>query len=72
MFGEQRFVGGDDIFSCIEQLEHDGTCRLDPANQMRNHFNFWVLENAVQIVRQNAFRELDAPILVQVANGRLF
>ena len=47
MFGKQRFIGGDDIFSCIEQLEHDRPCWLDPTDQMCHDLNFWILEHAL-------------------------
>ena len=40
MLGQQRFVGGDDVFAAFEQLQHDRAFGLQAADELRDDFDF--------------------------------
>ena len=73
MLGQQGLVGRDHVLAAFQQLEHDGTGRLQPALQMAHGHD--VADCAVIRLRssdKNARGQFAAARLVQIAHDDFF
>jgi hypothetical protein len=54
VFGQKRFIGGNDIFTRLEYFELDLFCRIGSTDQFNTYLDSVVIQQPVQVIGQYA------------------
>ncbi len=66
VLGQEGLVGGHHVLAAFEQLEHDGSCRLQPADQFNGNSNLWVVDDFGEVIGKQPGWEIDVPRAAEV------
>ena len=72
MLGQKRLVRRDDIFAAFEHPQHDRPLGLEAADELRDDFDFRIVNDLIDLVGQHALRQVAAARLFEIVDDRLF
>jgi hypothetical protein len=56
MLGQERLVGRHDVFAAFEHPQHDRAFRLQAADELRDDFDFRIVDHLIDPVGEHSLR----------------
>jgi hypothetical protein len=60
VMGEERLVGGDHVLACLERLEDEGPCRLEPTYQLDDDLHRRIVEYLGRVAHEGEAGDVEA------------